>query len=422
MAKKSLILPIALLLLLIACTNAQNEPPTIEYIAITELVDTNIRYDRFELSPSGRFLAILGREELCVYDIGADILECTLQPLDDDDINTLASLSIIYLTWSPNEQYLALANHPHYSASLGRDIDIWLYDITSKQFKNLTDDGIKGYYNSYEDDGSFVTLDADVDFFPLWDKSSQNIYFFRSVPDDEYRLLLDMSVYRVSLANDEVHGVYSLPEIFDPFIHQASISPDGTQLAMVLGTLRDDKSQSGIWLVNLGEGTFEQVIQKDRFSEGLTGDVEAWVDEITVWSFDWYENLVWQNNNTLLALLKAYGEDIESDTTYPMGLHYFSVQLEPVSIEPFTFDLTDNDSPTDEIPYTVLIEQDSDNQILVVVDYENKKQYFYWGNDSEGFEMIGEIPYLGSTSQPRLTKITQNGNVLSGGHLITIKH
>jgi hypothetical protein len=132
--------------------------------------------------------------------------------------------------------------------------DIWVFDHAAGTFANRTDDGVEGDFQSVEDQ------EFALDYLPMWDRATGNIYFWRSVPTGTGEGTL--ALYRLDPQGGPAELVYDkglsdqLP-LFNPgtfFMDGVSaISPDGTQLAAVVRALGDatETPDSGLWVLDL---------------------------------------------------------------------------------------------------------------------------------------------------------------------------
>jgi len=176
------------------------------------------------------------------------------------------------LAWSPDSAYIAFTENP---LQLGYESDIWLFNVAEGAFINLTDDGAQGSWRTL-DAGSFA-----LDYLPMWDQASGDLYFWRSVPTAE--LAITMELYRVSPEESEADLVRDLTDYFNKNLIQfdyesyymdgpSALSPDGTQVALLSTSYQDVYApESGLWLVDLTNETAppQQVVDVDGFQAAL---------------------------------------------------------------------------------------------------------------------------------------------------------
>jgi Tol biopolymer transport system component len=162
------------------------------------------------------------------------------------------------LAWSPDSAQIAFTENP---IQLGYESDIWLFDVATGTFANRTDDGVTGVYRANDEIGPFT-----LDYLPMWDTSSGNLYFWRSerVGDQQFTLKL----YRLALDGGQEELVRDLSQDFRQelllFEYQSyymdgisTISPDGSKLVMAVTSFEDiyNYPQNGLWLVDLTDET-----------------------------------------------------------------------------------------------------------------------------------------------------------------------
>ncbi len=160
------------------------------------------------------------------------------------------------LFWSPDSTAIAFTENP---IQLGHESDIWLFRLGDQEFVNLTDDGITGAF-SWSD----VEINA-LDYMPMWNPNDGQLYFWRAgLPTGLPNLTL--ALYRIDPAGGEPELVRDITdEISAPFLHvnresffldgPSALSPDGTQVAVLLQTISSDfaRSQRGLWLIDLDD-------------------------------------------------------------------------------------------------------------------------------------------------------------------------
>jgi hypothetical protein len=162
------------------------------------------------------------------------------------------------LAWSPDSAQIAFTENP---IQLGYESDLWLFDVAAGTFTNRTDDGVTDVYRANVELGPFT-----LDYLPMWDKSSGNLYFWRSerVGDEQFTL----NLYRLAPDGGQAELVRDLTEDFRQelllFEYKSyymdgisSISPDGSKLVMAVISFEDayNYPQNGLWLVDLTDET-----------------------------------------------------------------------------------------------------------------------------------------------------------------------
>jgi outer membrane biosynthesis protein TonB len=222
---------------------------------------TDIINERFAImatiAPDGSAIAYIelaGRRgarerNLCIFTFSNANIRC--YPAPEGYVSTPYALF-----WSPDSTAIAFSENP---IQLGHESDIWLFRLAEAEFVNLTDDGITG---SFRRAGS--TIDT-LDYMPMWNETDGQLYFWRGgFPDGLPNLTL--ALYRVDPAGGEPELVRDVTdEISSPLLTVASdsfylngpaaLSPDGSQVAVLLQTFGADFSLSamGLWVIDLAD-------------------------------------------------------------------------------------------------------------------------------------------------------------------------
>lgn len=255
---RSFLIACILLFLVAGQSFSQNFSADVSLIPDFENADTLAR--KFSLSLSGQQLAYLTDVQLCVYDLDTQSNSCTALPWEDDFTTTFANIGFISLEWSYDEQYIAISKYPFTNPRY--DTDIWLYTIDTQQFQNLSDDNITGRYDPLAPDPSMM-----IDFLPIWDALSQNIYFFRATLDSNGVVVSD-GIYSVSILNGDVQLIQSLPNGYTSFFGIASMSPDKQKIAMILSDVNGDYENNAVWVLDLENLELREIASISAFDEG----------------------------------------------------------------------------------------------------------------------------------------------------------
>lgn len=372
---------------------------------VSEITSIDESLDRLELSPTGNKLAVINHEALCIYSIETDTSHCDTLPWGNTYTNEVHNLGQTYLEWAYNEQFIAFSKYPFCCFSW--DSDIWLYNVDSRDFRNLTDDGIQDYFISF---GASVDeneiLNIPIDFLPLWDESSQFIYFFRAYPAETDIIFDELGVYRVSVIDYSVELVYDLTEVFKPPIYAASISPDGTKIAIMVGGSAINDGLTGIWLLDVSQGMIEYLLPPDTFQAALAEKV----DEA---GFTFFSDVSWQNNNQFYIVVHGFDLDTNS-TVVNFQDWYFNFELERQTVEPLNLLTSDLVVGTT----TLFIDPQIEAYFFVDIEPDSDLQRLYYGHD-DGFQLVEELPHF-SSQYSRIIQIAENDTILSGGLLITL--
>lgn len=117
------------------------------------------------LSPDGtRLLHLIG--DVCVTGLDGTAKKC----VDEDKVDTDPR----YAQWSPDGTKLVFTDD--FFRNL-REPDVWVFDVTSGELRNLTDDGVDKY------DIGGPDPDTRVDILPSWSPDGDMIWFARGVED-----------------------------------------------------------------------------------------------------------------------------------------------------------------------------------------------------------------------------------------------
>jgi hypothetical protein len=163
------------------------------------------------------------------------------------------------LAWSPDGGYIAFTEN---LIETGDESDVWVLNVAEGEFTNLTDDGIEGNFRTL-DPATFV-----LDYLPMWNEASGDLYFWRSVPTGLYEGTLEL--YRISREGGEAELVRDLSPYFGkqfPLFYSKSfymdgvsaLSPDGTKMAVTLSSVKGAVTtpKDGFWVVDLTDDESE---------------------------------------------------------------------------------------------------------------------------------------------------------------------
>ena len=223
------------------------------------------------------------------------------------------------LAWSPDSAYIALSENP---LQLGDESDLWLFNVANRTFTNLTDDGLEGKWNAMET-GSY-----ELDYLPMWDAASGDLYFWRSIPDQTW-----LELFRISPEEGEAQPVRDVSEYFRgqllPFDTEfyymdgpSAISPNGANLAMIFRSAvrtvenADNNANNGLWLLDLTDNTIplQQLADIDDFQVALPSwqEVPA-IPEGLSWTSDSAHVVVFTlSNDNKLPISLLYDADMAS--------------------------------------------------------------------------------------------------------------
>ena len=303
-------------------------------VAITAVLDTAevvgdfYNFDRVELSPDGNNIAWLDRDEgICVYSFTEDETICTPIPwVDKEYVNAHLSLHHMYLDWSSDSRYLTFAEYP-FSFALLYDSDIWIFDTETHDFVNVTDDQIESYSLR---DALSTQVQSDLDYLPLWDPASNEVFFFRIAYSEDYaetQVTFDrIELWKISVNSATQELVHSFDDSFRQLVLAAAFSPDGAQLALFLLHYEEQYS-IGIWVLDISSGTLNQVVEQSAFQDTDLGWEQYWFS-YGVNSMVWLEN---RNGLVIGTTSISQPEDSADLPTYVQNVHYVDLDTGEVS-------------------------------------------------------------------------------------------
>ena len=163
------------------------------------------------------------------------------------------------LQWSPDGSSIAFSENP---IQTGYDADIWLLTVADGSYTNLTDDGITGRWRDQQSG-----TPANVDYLPMWNTQTSEIYFWRMVSQG----LPNYTLGIFSIAPDggtpsQVREVSSaLPNSIPIFDYEqwymdgpSALSPDGSTLAVLLSFINPTgTTDQSLYLLDLTDTAAE---------------------------------------------------------------------------------------------------------------------------------------------------------------------
>lgn len=299
---------------------------------LSELIGSQYTFNKALLAPNGETIAwVEPKEGLCTYSLAVQTTDCTPWPWPDDYMSAFTRYDSMYFDWSPDSQYLALAQEPF---RLFYDSDIWIYNLASATFTNLTEDNFSGItpLNS-----PTITL-ISIDYLPIWGPNSNEIYFFHTnvtpPPDDprmRHEFFEGLNLYKVSIDTGLRTLLSNFSDQLSFYVATASMSSDGKQLAFwgyIEHPTPNWQGQGGVYLFDTTDNTLKQIVDIDGFKTGMP----AWV---TQWRMISNSSLQWvANNQGLLITGTGVNENHEEGL-----LNYYYVDLLANTITPI-LDLT----------------------------------------------------------------------------------
>jgi hypothetical protein len=218
----------------------------------------------FSLSPDGSTVIALGTvtateqdELVCRYGLDSGEVMCkVIEPGEAAFHPQLEQMS-----WSPDGTQIAM--HENVFIYM-MESDIWLLDVATLTFTNVTNDGVYGSFINKEP-GSFQ-----LDYTPLW---NDDLYFFRSVEGKE---TWSVELYRFPKGSTEPERVFDLGVGMASFTVEnqafAAMSPDGTHM-VVAPVSNEPPMTPGIWVIDLAAKKMTRLIS----IQDLQVAVPSWV-------------------------------------------------------------------------------------------------------------------------------------------------
>ncbi len=384
----------------------------------------------FTLSPDGTTVVALGEIEngpiVCRYNLDSAEVACkTIEPP-----GAAFRVSRENLSWSPDSRQIALHEDTFRNMV---DSDIWVLDVESLTFANMTDDGVYG--NWLKDSDKPIALD----YTPLWNPVTGDLYFFRSVKSqDEW----SVDLYRISKGSTEAELALALDADMVSFTPQNQarvvMSPDGTQIALAPSS-NERPLTPGIWLIDLTTMTLNPL----TVIFALQAGIPSWVDRDSADEgvFTLIEQIAWGADGKTI-IVKMY-----NPAYYTMWYvaNYLTVSVEDGSVtaladyEPFGdqrafLEAVFGAEAKVVVPGLGFIAPDRGSLFYVTaVLMQQETRFIYAAPIPFGDEpvTIGPIPTEGLAAAmwigPRvgntmfLHQVTPNGRALSGSVLLTFE-
>lgn len=165
--------------------------------------------------------------------------------------------------WSPDSTRLAITSQPLVTLT---DTDLWIFDIASETWTNLTDDGYSGDITPASD-----TTDAGaiIDVQPAWSPDGTTVAVERTVIGDD-GAFGEATITLIDVATGEARELAAVPGNGGTgAIKSLGWSPDGTTLALTLQHLTPDPANDGLWLMDASSGETQQVATLEQIEAAL---------------------------------------------------------------------------------------------------------------------------------------------------------
>ncbi len=260
---------LVIVLLSVIRVNAQSAELGLRVVDVQRMDEAfgQINYRTAVISPNAEMIAWSDRDVFCLYIFTSDASECSSLPRE------LRLSNNIKLEWSPDSTWLVFTEDAFRNAE---ESDIWLFNVIGKSFLNRTDDGLYGGFLSIDDQAALL------DYEPIWNPVTGDLYFFRTIYDRSVsRSISQSGLYRI--AADALFFPIIEPELVldltgrilnEPFpvypspLHglegSAAISPNGTHLALLVRPSEQNSPATGVWVIDLQSGEITQLINQER--------------------------------------------------------------------------------------------------------------------------------------------------------------
>jgi len=202
------------------------------------------------LSPDGRWVAGRGPEqEFCLWEVATLDATCAGQDL---------AIRPESITWAPDSSAVAFSLE---AARFFIDSDIYVFEVDTKELRNLTDDGLERP-DLLGDEGDEPFLIDDV---PAWSPDSQSLIFARTRWDPEGRR--GTAMVRIERAGGETDTLFSV-DVNLPFAVYFPIQwLEGDRLLYTLLLPDNDDERNGLYLSDLDGSDDRLLVPGDSASE-----------------------------------------------------------------------------------------------------------------------------------------------------------
>lgn len=359
----------ALMSVISTATAQENSVPTLisaKPVQDILAMDGMVRY--VALSPDGNRIAWLDTSgnQLCLMTLAGAETKC--HPFAEN----LAYLGrYSSLNWSPDSKYIA-TDESFFDQLV--DSDIWIFDTSTNEFVNKTDDS---YY------GGFLQMPdtAMIDYLPTWNPATNDLYFFRTPYQSDSRAELQIDFHQLPLETGEPQLVENFrPQLPVLSVYRPSvISPDGTHIAfLVLPQDFRENPATGVWTYDLSGGALKQVANLADLQSGLPTFADPnkpLMPNFVRWAGN--EALVVENRDLEglgLVVLNSYHVDLNTEMV--TALVDFSGVAERVDL----FSEPENGEPSIKAvsPMAGIVLPDGSGYIYIGTSPGNGEGYLWW--------------------------------------------
>ncbi len=204
------------------------------------------------LAPDGSAIAWTDGDGLCVFRFEPADRTCTPWPEDARLNSGPYNLPL----WSPDSRQIVL--HEDFLIYLN-DSDLWTFDVDSRVYTNLTDDGYTGGLLRTED-----TANLTIDFAPTFHPISGELYFFRLLPTGpEFTFGEAQAALMKRTPAGEIEQVRLMrPDVPGPtsIYRPGAFSADGNLLYLTVAPPDWHRNEAtGIYALDLRDNSFERL-------------------------------------------------------------------------------------------------------------------------------------------------------------------
>jgi hypothetical protein len=141
---------------------------------------------------------------------------------------------LVPFRWSPDSTQIAAVGQP---LGTQADTDLWLLDVESGEWRNLTDDGYEGALAA-KDGNPAPPAGVSIELQPVWSPDRTQIAVERTIINDAGSFA-PSTLAVVDVASGEVRELGKLPGSADDVVDAGSVtgmdwSPDGSSLAVTV--------------------------------------------------------------------------------------------------------------------------------------------------------------------------------------------
>ncbi len=189
------------------------------------------------LAPDGERLMHVRGTTFCLYALIGVQIGCSDMVEQGVTDNRGLNIEADSISWSPDGEYMAFTTDVW---RLLRDSDIWVLDVNSGRFHNMTDDGYDGRVGF----GDGIPERATIDTTPTWMPDGR-LSFARHAPTADG---VPPSLWTISPTGgmpEKMSDFETVPDHFS-IIYGMEWSPDGSTLAYIVDSR--DNPFAGVWL------------------------------------------------------------------------------------------------------------------------------------------------------------------------------